>query len=80
MASEFFGLVCPLTPLENTLRNLGGLNGYGGDFIGHTLSAFIYPEGLTRAMQMALGLAALLANLAIYGYGLWLVRRRRSRA
>lgn len=77
-SSEFFGLVCPLTPLENTLRNLGGQKGYGSDFIGHYLSALIYPDGLTRDMQVALGLGALLLNLAIYGYGLRRMRRSRS--
>jgi hypothetical protein len=73
--SEFAGLVCPLTPLENGLRRMGGGAGYGGDFIGHYLTALIYPEGLTRNLQIALGAGALLINLAIYGYA----RARKSR-
>ncbi len=78
MASEFFGLLCPLTPLETMLRSLGGQSGYGGDFVEHYLTAVIYPSGLTREIQIALGLGALLLNLAIYGYGL--LKKRRSRS
>jgi hypothetical protein len=32
---EFFGKICPLTPLENALRIRGGGSGYAGDFVGH---------------------------------------------
>jgi hypothetical protein len=76
--SEFLGVLCPLTPLETTLRELGGGSGYEGDFIEHYLTAVIYPSGLTRGLQIALGLGALLLNMAIYGY--WLLRQRRSRS
>ena len=31
---EFWGWVCPLTPLENRLRRRAGEAGYGGGFIG----------------------------------------------
>jgi hypothetical protein len=75
--SEFLGVFCPLTPLETTLRELGGQTGYEGDFIEHYITAVIYPSGLTRRIQIALGLAALLLNMAIYGY--WLLRRRRPK-
>jgi hypothetical protein len=75
--SEFLGVVCPLTPLETRLLELGGGTGYEGDFITHYITAALYPSGLTRGMQFALGLGALLLNMAIYGYGLH--RRRRSR-
>ena len=76
--SEFLGMLCPLTPLETTFRELGGGTGYGGDFIGHYITAVIYPSGLTRGIQIALGIAALLLNMAIYGY--WLLRKRRSQS
>jgi hypothetical protein len=75
--SEFLGVLCPLTPLETTLRELGGGSGYEGDFIEHYLTAVIYPSGLTRGLQIALGLGALLLNMAIY---YWLLRKRRSRS
>lgn len=76
--SEFLGVFCPLTPLETMLRKLGGGTGYEGDFIEHYITALIYPSGLTRGIQIALGFGALLLNIAIYGY--WLLRKRRSRS
>ncbi|MFC5302299.1 DUF2784 domain-containing protein [Azospira restricta] len=68
------GWVCPLTPLENWLRVAAGEAGYAGGFIERYLLPLIYPPGLTRELQMLLGLALLLLNAAIY---LWLWRRRR---
>ena len=76
--SEFLGVFCPLTPLETILRELGGGTGYEGNFIEHYITAVIYPSGLTRGLQIALGISALLLNMAIYGY--WLLRKRRSRS
>ena len=75
VAIEFFGWICPLTPLENELRLRAGRTSYEGDFIGRYLLPVIYPEGLTRETQVALGAAALLLNVAIY----WLVLTRRGR-
>lgn len=66
VAIELFGGYCPLTPLENHFRILAGQTGYAGDFIQHYLPALIYPAGLTRGIQIALGLFALTVNLAIY--------------
>jgi hypothetical protein len=67
--------ICPLTPLENSLRLRAGQRGYDGSFIDHHLGALIYPQGLTPAAQwrIAMGLAAF--NLVIYG----LIARRRRR-
>lgn len=76
--TEFFGVICPLTPLENTLRRLGGEAGYQGGFIEHYLMPAIYPEGLTRAAQIVLGAFALLVNLAIY-WRLAIIRRRKQK-
>lgn len=63
---EYTGLVCPLTPLENYLRQRGGEASYAGGFIDHYITAVLYPTGLTRAMQIALGSAVLALNVAIY--------------
>lgn len=71
------GMLCPLTPLENSLRRAAGQAGYAGGFIDHYLVALIYPPGLTRAMQIGLGLAVLAVNLA--AYGILIARRRRAR-
>ena len=62
------GAVCPLTPLENTLRQAAGLAGYQGGFVEHYLLAMIYPDGLTRPVQWALGALVLLVNLALYSW------------
>ncbi len=75
---EFAGFTCPLTPLEVALRELGGEAGYQGGFIEHYLTAALYPEGLTREIQIVLGAGMLLLNATIYGYVL--VRRKRLRA
>ena len=74
VAIEFAGWTCPLTPLENELRQRAGDEPYGGDFIARYLLPVIYPEGLTREAQFALGTAALLFNAAIYAA---IVRRAR---
>jgi hypothetical protein len=66
IAIEFAGWICPLTPLENRLRELAGESTYRGDFISRYLMAAIYPEGLTREAQIVLGLSALLGNAVIY--------------
>ncbi|HSG22384.1 MAG TPA: DUF2784 domain-containing protein [Azonexus sp.] len=72
---ELIGLVCPLTPLENHLRRLGGETGYSGGFIEHYLLPIIYPPGLTREMQVGLGIAVLVIN--VVAYALFHCRARR---
>lgn len=62
----FFGGICPLTPLENRLRAAGGETGFEGGFIEHQLEALIYPDWLTREIQVALGAVVLAVNLACY--------------
>jgi hypothetical protein len=66
--TEFMGMVCPLTPLEVRLRELGGEAAYQGDFLEHYIVALLYPVGLTRRLQIWLGLAALLLNAGAYTY------------
>jgi len=72
---EISGRVCPLTPLENRLRESAGLQGYRGGFIEHYLLPIVYPAGLTRNIQFLLAAGVLLLNLLIYG--IWLCRRRK---
>ena len=67
VAIEFGGWVCPLTPLENYLRQTGGAVGYEGDFIAHYVLPILYPAALTRSWQIFLGACALAINLLIYG-------------
>ena len=73
---EFAGKICPLTPLENWLRAQGGEQGYAGGFIENYLTALIYPEGLTRGVQLLLGALVLAINAFVY---LVLWQRRRAR-
>jgi hypothetical protein len=73
---EITGRVCPLTPLENWLRVAGGEAGRSGSFIERSLLPVLYPAELTRSDQIALGIALLVWNAAVYG----LMLRRRSRA
>lgn len=63
---EFLGFICPLTPLENSLRERGGEAGYSGGFIEHYISAAIYPSGLTRRVQLVLGVGVLVLNAIVY--------------
>lgn len=67
---EFAGWVCPLTPLENRLRQLGGQAGYAGGFVEHYLLPVLYPQNLTRPVQVALGTLVLILNAAAY-WRLW---------
>jgi len=72
------GFTCPLTPLENWLRKLGGKAGYQGGFIEHYVTAVVYPAGLTREAQLALGTAVLALNLVVYWRAIADYRRRRA--
>ena len=67
---EFSGWICPLTPLENWLREQAGEAGYRGDFIAYYVIQILYPDTLTRELQIILGLAVVLLNAAIYWW-LW---------
>ena len=67
VAVELGGWICPLTPLENRLRAAGGEAGYAGGFIEHYLVPIVYPSGLTRGHQLALGIAVVAVNLVVYG-------------
>lgn len=73
---EFFGWMCPLTPLEQWLRRRAGEAGYEGGFVEHYILPVLYPGELTREIQIALGVGVVVLNLCIYG---WLFRSRRAR-
>ena len=73
---ELAGKVCPLTPLENRLRRAAGETEYVGGFIEHYLLPIIYPSGLTRNVQLVLGVGLILMNILLYT---WVLHRRRRR-
>jgi len=68
MLIEFMGWICPLTPLENRLRHEAGLEMYEGDFVMRYIMPVLYPEDLTRNLQIMLGTLVLLINLVCYFY------------
>src|ERR1700683_72358 len=75
---EFVGFTCPLTPLQDYLLRRGGETGYRGGFISHYLIQVIYPAGLTRGIQIGVGLFVVL--VAAVGYGGYLRPRGGARA
>lgn len=72
---EVTGRVCPLTPLENSLRRAAGASGYSGGFIEHYLGPAIYPPALSHQVQLVLAGLVVVSNLTAY----WFVWRRRRR-
>ncbi|UCC56859.1 MAG: DUF2784 domain-containing protein [Gammaproteobacteria bacterium] len=74
---EVMGWLCPLTPLEQSLRRAAGASSYSGSFIEHYLVQFIYPVGLTRTIQLYLAAAVIILNIVVY----WFVitQRRKNR-
>lgn len=73
---ELSGTICPLTPIENQLRQQARGSGYTGGFIEHYLVALIYPAGLTSSIQLVLAGVVLVTNVSMYA---WLIFRRRPR-
>ncbi len=73
---EFSGWICPLTPLENWLRQSGGSQGYASGFTEHYLLPLIYPAELTRELQLVLGLGVLVLNGLVYA--VWYAQGRKK--
>lgn len=65
---EWNGWICPLTPIENGLRTARGMAVYHSGFIDNYLIPVIYPDGLTREIQMVLAVVLVLANVIAYGF------------
>lgn len=76
---ELAGFTCPLTPIEKAWRRAAGDRAYEGGFIEHYVTAALYPAGLTRPTQVALGAIVLGVNGWIY-WTLWRQRRPADRA
>ena len=77
---ELADWICPLTPLENRLRLKAGELGYERGFIEHYLLPIIYPEGLNRNLQLALGGLVVVVNAIVYAYVLARLRRNSPRS
>ena len=63
---EFGGWWCPLTKWENQFLRAAGRAGYDTGFVAHYIMPIIYPPGLTRGMEIALGIIVLVVNVAVY--------------
>jgi hypothetical protein len=72
------GTLCPLTPLEQTLRSRAGQPSYTEGFINHYLAPIIYPTNLTTQDQYFMGVALLLFTGIVYWgvYKRWRSARR----
>ncbi|HVF64457.1 MAG TPA: DUF2784 domain-containing protein [Casimicrobiaceae bacterium] len=74
--AELTATICPLTPLENALRERAGGEGYAGGFVEHYLLPVLYPAGLTPAHQRWIGAFVIAFNAFVY-FLAW--RRARAR-
>ena len=74
---EVTGVICPLTPFEKWLRDQAGVASYEGGFIAHYIVPILYPAGLTRGAQLALGVFVVALNAAVYVH--WWRRRGQLR-
>lgn len=68
--------ICPLTPLENVLRHMGGESGYSAGFVEHFVIGVLYPENLTLELRYLLGAVLLAVNIAVYSHVILSIRRR----
>ena len=64
---QVFVLTCPLTPLENSLRELGGETGYSGGFIEYYISLVLY-HSLNYWLHWLIALILITINLLVYYY------------
>jgi hypothetical protein len=65
---EFSHGICPLTPLEQSLRAQADADSYDGSFIDHYLIPLIYPPGFDADTANLLGLLVLAFNGTIYAF------------
>ena len=63
---ELAGWYCPLTSMENAMLHRAGDAGYTGGFVAHYVFGLIYPAGLTRGIEIAIGAVVLVVNVSVY--------------
>lgn len=71
---EIVGWVCPLTPIENMLRQASTSEVYTSSFLDRYLAPLIYPAGFTDEMATATGIAVIVINVLVYS--IFLIRRK----
>src|SRR2546423_14024066 len=62
---EFAGWYCPLTSMENAMLRRAGESGHTGGFVAHYIFSAIYPAGLTRGIEIAIGVLGVVGNLSV---------------
>jgi hypothetical protein len=72
---EFAGWICPLTPLENWLRERGGRETYASSFVERSIIPTLYPDTVTRELQWLLGALVLVINGVVYAVVWWRQQR-----
>jgi len=72
---ELTGGFCPLTGVENRLRQSAGEGGYDAGFIEHYIYPVLYPPGLSRTTQLWLAAIVLGLNGLIYAWIVLCYRR-----
>jgi len=76
---EASGATCPLTWVEQWLRQRAGTAGPAFDFVAFYILPILYPEGLIREMQLALAALLLLVNATGYvGIYCAIIRNKRG--
>ena len=78
LAVNLAGADCPLTDLEQALRDAAGEAPYSGGFISHYLIEPWHPAGITSGVSLGIYAAALAPNLL--ATALLVARRRAARA
>lgn len=65
VAIELVGWTCPLTPLEQHVRQAAGEAGYQGPFLDHYVGAILYPHNWSQ-VHLLLGVGVMLLNAWVY--------------
>ena len=73
---EYQGWICPLTPMEQQLRKAAGQAGYEGGFVEHYILPIIYPDFLSREIQIGMGTVVIIFNLLVYAWVIYQLSER----
>jgi hypothetical protein len=73
LSTVVFGISCPLTALEKSLRRLGGEQPYAGGYVQHYVDGTVYPAGYT---WLAEKICFALVLISYAGLVWWRVSRR----
>ncbi|HKJ17066.1 MAG TPA: DUF2784 domain-containing protein [Xanthomonadales bacterium] len=69
--------VCPITPLEQSLRDRAGATNYEGSFINQYIVPIIYPPDFSPQTAQVFGFALMVFTMTVYSVAIY--RKRRPR-